>query len=501
MRYYPIAICITLVSAAASAQRFNPDVAARRDIAAFAHRVVDELGTAPGISIAVVRGSKPIYVDTFGIASTSPLRRADARSLFYLASSTKPFTGLAVASLGRKGLIDLDAPIARWLPNSGLPHDIANSITLRELVSLQAAVDNGAITTRLAQTGDYTPELLQRLVSRTRWIEGSPKGTFRYSNAGFNLATLLIERKLGVRWQDLIQHEVLRPAGMTSTTPYPSRAAKAGKVLAAGHLAHKGPPRQTELQKTDVLMQSAGGLYTTASDLARWLSLQLEDGAIDGKRLFPRGLVASTQQPLVAVGTDFGPYHRAAYGMGWYVGSERGVPMLHAFGSFVGNWSHVSFRPKQGLGIGVLINEEAFGGEVAELISDYAYDRLEHQPDLIQRYDTRLTEAKARVAKVRTAVAEEAKRRAERRWTLTLPLNAYTGVYSNRDYGTIKVTIEQEKLSIWFGLMHAAAEPYPRRDSVRVEFVPNQGDVISFVPSQSKIAGSLTYSGMTFTRH
>jgi CubicO group peptidase (beta-lactamase class C family) len=478
----------------------DADAAARRDIAAFAHRVITELGTAPGVAVAVVRKGKPVYSDTFGLATTNPKKPADAQTLFYLASSTKPFTGLAIASLGRKGLVDLDAPISRWLPNSGLPRGIADTITLRELVSLQAGVDNDPITTRLAFTGDHSPALLQRLLAETTTIAKAPRGTFTYSNGGFNIATTLIERKLGLSWQRLVEREVLVPAGMRSTTPYPSRAISAGRVLAAGHVAERGPALQTKLQKSDSLMQSAGGLYTTAGDLARWLSLQLNDGVIDGRRVFPAGLVASTHKPLVNFDTKFGPYHRTGYGLGWYTGSERGRPMIHAFGSFVGNWSHVSFRPDRGVGVAVLVNEEAFGGQVTGLISNYAYDRLAGLADIDALYAMQLTEAKAKVTEARAQASNEMARRAARPWMLTLPRGAYAGAYVNPSFGTIQVANRPQGLVISFGLLSAIAEPYTKPDAVRVAFTPSQASVVTFKAGKGGAIDELTYGDISFRR-
>lgn len=473
---------------------------AGRDIAAYAHEVVNTLGSAPGVSIAVVRGDHPIYVETFGLATSDPSQKANNRTLFYLASSTKPFTGLMIESLGRKGIIDIDAPISSWLPQSELPPEIAASASLRDLVSLRARVDNDPLTFRSAFKGDLTPELRQKLLSQTERLPEVPKGSFQYSNGGFNIATALLERKLGLTWQQLVEREVLRPAGMRSTTPWPSRAARNGRVLSAGHFALSGPPRQAELQKGDEMMQSAGGLYTTSPDLARWLSLQLSDGKVGAKRYFPAGLIASTHQPRVRVDAKFGDYQRDSYGMGWYIGSKDGVPLVHAFGSFVGNWSHVSFRPTTNTGVAVLVNEEAFGGQVAALISDFAYDRLEGKRNLATIYSQRLQQTKLQVEKAREAIAAEERKRAIRPWQLTRPRTAYTGDYHNGSYGGMSVCLEGEELVLHFGRLRAVAEAYPRPDTVRIEFTPGQGRLVEFrTGDQGEVTG-LDYSEIRFVR-
>lgn len=475
------------------------DEQAAQDIRAYAHEVMDTLGIAPGVAIAVVRGSQPVYVETFGQAASEPLVPADNQSLFYLASSTKPFTGLMVASLGRKGLVDLDAPIARWLPKSGLPSQVADTTTLRDLVSLRSGVENDPLTFRSAFTGDLTSHLRQTLLARST-ATGGPKTTFQYSNAGFNIATALLERKFGKTWQQLVQREVLQPAGLTSTTPWPSRAARAGKVLSSGHLALTTSPKQAELQKGDAMMQSAGGLYTTAPDLARWLSLQLGDGVVGGRRYFPAGLVSSTHVPLVPVNKAFGDYRRDSYGMGWYIGSKDKRELVHAFGSFIGNWSHVSFSPSDNVGVAVLVNEEVFGGQVAELISDFAYDRLAGKPGLPAIHAERLRQTKLEVAAAREAIGAEEKKRASRTWQLTRPYAAYAGRFDNADYGRITVTARVDGLDLRFGQLHASAEPYPAPDTMRVAFEPTQGRLVRFSVDAKGDVNALDYGDIPFKR-
>jgi CubicO group peptidase (beta-lactamase class C family) len=72
-----------------------------------------------------------------------------------------------------------------------------------------------------------------------------------------------------------------------------------------------GQPERSYLQKTDQTMHSAGGLISTASDMARWLQVQINDGVLDGERVLPAGLVTSTHSVRVEQNTRFGPYIRS----------------------------------------------------------------------------------------------------------------------------------------------------------------------------------------------
>ena len=74
--------------------------------------------------------------------------------------------------------------------------------------------------------------------------------------------------------------------------------------------------------------------------------------------------------------TTFGDYVRTGYGLGWQVGRYRDDVLIHHFGNFSGSRAHVSFMPERGLGVAVLVNEDAVAGELADLVANYAYDIL-----------------------------------------------------------------------------------------------------------------------------
>lgn len=469
-----LVLLVGLAGAPKPAAASSPDAAA--DIDAFIRRAMAEVETVPGLSIAVVQGDAVVMTAGYGVADVVTRRPVDADTRFYIASATKSFTALAFAARATRGELDLDAPLSCTYPDSGLSLDIAGSTSLTDLLVHRSGLSNNALTFRYAYSGDAGPETMRRLAAETRRDEEAPPGVFRYSNLGYNLATTLA----GGDWRALVQDEVLTPAGLSRTTASIAEARRTG-FLALGHFGDRPDgPRVSPLQKTDATMHSAGGLVSTAHDMARWLELQLNDGVIDGERVFPAGLVASTHQMRVGQERRFGDYHRDGYGLGWNLGSYRGERLVHHFGNFSGSRAHVSFMPDHRIGVAVMVNEDLAAGELADVVANHVYDRLLDRPDLVEASDDAIAGLRARRDQRRSALAAARAERATRPWRLSRSASSYAGAYDSARMGTLRLEATPDGLVATMGPLRALAEPYDEAETVRVELVPFQGETLRF---------------------
>ncbi|MBU1348229.1 MAG: serine hydrolase [Alphaproteobacteria bacterium] len=467
---------------------------------AFARRAMERTEAVPGMAVAVVDAQGPVYAGGFGVSDVETRAPVTADTRFYIASATKSFTALAISAMAARGELNLDAPLATWSEGSGVPVEIASRVTLTDLLSHRSGVDNGPIAFRLAFSGDWTPETLWRLTAETGPGEVAP-GTFDYTNSGYNLATVLIEHRWGRDWRDLVQDEVLRPLGMTHTTALIDEARGAGETVAAGHLGRApGHSERSYLQKTDATMHSAGGLISTANDMAIWLEAQIDDGVIDGRRTLPEGLVAATHVQQVGQEAEFGSYQRTGYGLGWQIGRYGDDLLIHHFGNFAGSRAHVSFMPERGIGVAVMINEDAFAGDLADLVANYAYDWFAGLPDIEAVYDGKLADLALTRDRRRTGLAQSLEARAQRPRTLSLPNAAYSGDYVSQAYGTLTVREAGDRLEAAIGVQHALAENFTAPESLRVELTPFSGEVIVFTLDADARPASLEYSGGTYVK-
>lgn len=494
-----LAVAILLASPSAGMAQDRADFPAAMD--AFARRALQRTEAVPGMAVAVVDRDGAVVKAGYGVADVETGAPVTTGTRFYIASATKSFTALAITAMAERGQVDPDAPLSRWSPTSGVPSEIANRITLTDLLSHRSGVDNGAIAFRAAFSGDWTPETMWRLTDQTRPREGGAYGAFAYSNAGYNLATVLLEHEQGRDWRALVRDEVLEPLGMARTTAFINEARADGGVVAAGHLGLiAGHPERSPLQKVDATMQSAGGLISTADDMAIWLEAQINDGRVAGRQALPAGLIASTHAPRVAQDTTFGDYVRTGYGLGWQVGRYRDDVLIHHFGNFSGSRAHVSFMPERGLGVAVMVNEDAVAGELADLVANYAYDWFARLPDIEAVYDAKLEELAVRGDRRRAGLAAGREARAQRPRTLSLTDAAYVGDYVSPAYGTMTVRAADGRLVLSIGVQSAVAENYTDPESLRVELTPLAGEVVVFTIGDDGRPISLTYDGESFVR-
>ncbi|AAK23481.1 serine hydrolase domain-containing protein [Caulobacter vibrioides] len=461
----------------------------------FARRALAELATVPGLSLAVVQGREVVMAAGYGVADLGTGRPAHADTAFYIASSTKAFTALAIAAIAARGTFALDAPLSRWIGDSPFPADLAASVSLSDLLCHRSGLENQPIAHRAAFTGEHTPAAMSALLRSTIRSKDTPHGVFRYTNTGYNLATTLIEDRFGLDWRDMVDREVLRPAGMTRTTARID-AARRRKGVALGHTpAADGRIAPSPLQKTDATMQPAGGLVSTAREMARWLEIQLNDGVLEGRRLFPEGLVASTHRPRVPQQAKFGPYVRDGYGLGWQTGRYGEQPLIHHFGNFAGARAHVSLMPARGVGVAVMANEDALAGEVTDLVANYVYDCLAGRVDLEAVYESELSALKDRIARRRAGLTASRAERAARPWSLSRANANYLGAYHNPQMGRLDIVEANARLMVRAGAMASPAEAGGQPETLRVELVPLSGQVIRFVGD-----GELVLDGQTYVR-
>ena len=457
-------------------------------------------GLIPGAAVIVVGRDGPMFVRGFGVRDVETREPVTAGTGFYIASSTKPFTGTLAALLASRGVVDLDAPLSRYLPELRMNAPLsADSVTLRALLTHTSGLRNNPIVFRTAFSGEHDDALLLRMLAQS---EPRPR-TYAYDNLGYVVAALAMERATGRDWQDLLKSEVFQPLGMTRTTARVSEATAAGWPLAEPHMTMpEGVQRIADL-KTDNTMHAAGGIYTTPDDLARWLQAQLTMGRVDGRQVLPEAVVRLAQTPAAMHTDTFYRYVRSGYGLGWQTADYEGERMIQHFGGFEGWRAHVSFLPDRGMGVAVLINESGpISGPVADVIATYAYDLLLGRPDVNAKYAAERTRMMEGAARSRQAILTDRANRATRPPTPDERKPFFVGTYENEMMGTFSVRLNESR-ELWatLGGMSARMDPFTRPDALRMELLSGRGQPVRFHFRDDRTpADSVTLDGRTFRR-
>lgn len=469
----------------------------RNDVDSFVQRVVDA-GLAPGLGVAVAVGDRVVYSEGFGVVDIDSRRPVEEHTQFYIASTTKALTATAALIAAQRGELDLDAPMTRYLPDARLPAGVdPRSIRVRDLLGLtHGLAGNGPVVFRTAFTGEFTEAQLLELL---RHHEATGSREFAYNNLGYNLVGLVLEAVYDESWKDVVQRLVLDPLGMTSTTAWRSRSDPAR--LAMPHEIGADGFRRIPLGKYDENLHAAGGHFTTAADLARFLAAHMSDGRIDGVERLPGDALAATHRQHAAQDRDFGPYHRHGWGLGWDLGTLGEDTIVHRFGGFSGFRSHASFMPAHDIAVVVLTNGDGPASPSTDLIANYIYERLLLRPGVEQRYSEQLATFTARAATMQQQVVEHLAERAARHAAMPRPLADYAGVYENPQFGTMDWRVIAGGLELRMGVVQTRAEVYDAdADALRVE-VAGSGNVATFrFSGRGQPAQSVQMADVVYTR-
>lgn len=438
----------------------------------FVNDLLRDVPEAPSLGIAVVRDGKTVYL-------------REPQTGYYIGSTTKAYTGLACAILAQRGKLDLDAPITKYLPEANLK----NAPTLRAFLTHTSGLENNGMVWRTAVTGEHTPAQLVSLLAYSKPAEPG----FRYSNLGYVVASLAVERVTGKRWQDALCDLVFKPLGMNRTTAYMSEAKK--KPMATPYRVNrKGAVEVVSPTKTDPTMHAAGGIVTTPEDLAKWLNANIEanGGGI------PHAAFAAAQTMQVPAVLQRGDLTARGYGFGWYIGDFKGENARFHQGGYAGWQSSFSFLPEKKIGVGIMVNAS---GPIAQRVllvaTSTIYDvLLGKSPDSAAI----VADFKANLAKGRAFLIADAEKRAARPWMLKHPNGAYTGTYENPQFGTLVIREEGGHLVAATGGVQSVLEAFTEPETARVELVPENGEVLRFRFTDGDKAGSLAWGTDEFTR-
>jgi len=500
----PILAILTFLHATAhpaAAQRSGPDAAnIARQVDSLAAEAI-RAGLAPALGVAIAMDGKTIYSKSHGMADVTNHVAADARTLWYLASTSKSLTGFGVSLLADAGALRFETPIATLLPNASWhPGAHPERLTLASFLSHTHHLDDRAIVMSAAFTGE---------VPESRWPQmialAGPTGNedLVYTNFGYNVAAMVIDRVRPEGWKAYLQQAVYSPAGMRETYARVSgvdgqRIAKPHRLTADGHFITE------PFFKTDATMNSAGGHLATLDDLARWAIVQMDSGEIDGRRVFPASAVALSHR-LIARQTReqskrFAFFERYGWSAGWDIGSYEGEPMVSRFGGYMSTRSHLSFLPDRRIGV-VAMSTGGLGSSLTDVIAAFVYDLDAGRPDVLERARERVAQLQDRLASARRSVATSDSVRAERqRQPLGRPLTDFTGTFHDDNYGAVVFRLENGRLQYRWGALYGPAETHDAsRGQLRVE-VAGSGTVVSFDLPARGPATAITINGIRFGR-
>jgi len=312
-------------------------------------------GDGPGASVLVVSKGRVVLTRSYGLSDVEREVRVTPATNFRLASLTKQMTATAIMLLAADRTIAYDDDVTKWV--TGLPA-YARGVTIRQLLSHTGGLPDYEDFVPDSQTAQVHDRDIPALVSHSpapRFAEGT---RYEYSNTGYALLALVVERASGKPFDDFLHARIFRPLGMAQTLAFVDGRSTVPH-RAWGYTIAKTGLRLTDQSNTSATLGD-GGVYSNILDLAKW-----------DRSMRKHTLVAAEAQRLAWTPATLPAGARSEYGFGWFVDADHGEMRLRHHGESRGFTNGVVRYPASGVSVFILTNRT--GGapwDIAQRIAD-----------------------------------------------------------------------------------------------------------------------------------
>ncbi|WP_448100433.1 serine hydrolase domain-containing protein [Luteibacter jiangsuensis] len=293
-------------------------------------------GDGPGASLLVVREGVPLVRRGYGFADLEHRVPASPQTDYRLASVSKQFTAAAVLLLAQGGKLSLDDRARKWLPE--LP-PVADAITIAQLLSHQGGLIDYEDVMPADTRVPLRDEDVLDLMAKTDRLYFAPGTSYRYSNGGYAMLALIVQKASGMPFQDFLRKRVFQPLGMNDTLAY-VREGPPVPHRAFGYSEESGRWVRTDQSMTSSVLGD-GGIYSSIDDMARWDAALYDDRLLsDASRAAAFTPKTRTDDPTIE------------YGYGWRI---TGDSVWHS-GETIGFRNVIVRYPKRHLTVILLTN-------------------------------------------------------------------------------------------------------------------------------------------------
>jgi CubicO group peptidase (beta-lactamase class C family) len=324
-------------------------------------------GGIAGSSFYVVRDGRIVVADHRGMQDADANVPVDAQTIYHWASITKTMTGIAIMQLRDRGLLNLDDPIVRYVPELAKVHDPfgdPGAITLRQLMSHSAGFGGATWRWRDREWQPFEPPGWAQLAAMIPYTEVKykPGSRFSYSNPGIVYLGQVIERLSGEDFEVYIDKNILRPLGMHEsyfdrTPPFllPHRS--------HSYYIHDGKRVPARFDADTGVTVSNGGLNSPLPDMAKYVAFLLDDAKreADYDLVLKRSSLEEMWKPQISAGEDFtqGRMASSTYsGLSFFLDTTDGIRIIGHNGDQNGFRAYLSLCPDQHMGSLLTFNTE-----------------------------------------------------------------------------------------------------------------------------------------------
>ena len=457
----------------------------------------------PGMAIAVVKDDSLVFAKGYGVIEMGKPAPANEHTRFAIGSTTKAMTVASLAMLVDEGKLKWDDRVIDYFPDFQLYDPYATrELTVRDLLTHRTGLPGTDLLWALPENQYSLPEMMRRL----RYVK--PLSSFRsqweYQNVMYAIAGGLVAKISGMPWETFVRTRIFAPLGMNESVPLVSEVIGKPNVAVPHDDVHD-TVRVVRVRTTDAIAP-AGSVWSSVSDMSKWMRFMLDSGRVGDKRLIKPATFREIVAPEIRAPESQYPALELAqpklftYALGWFVEEYNGETVWMHTGSIDGMCAIIALMPSRRVGVYVLENLDH--AELRHALIYKVFD-MYHPPAKGPARDwsadlKALFEAKHAAAR-KAAVAAQGKRTEA---PASLKLDEYAGTYVDSTYGTVEITLRDSTLSARFEkfdigeLVHTTYDSFRSRKDDPMERVTE----LTFVPDGTGHVASLEVFGATFVR-
>jgi CubicO group peptidase (beta-lactamase class C family) len=309
---------------------------------ALSRRITDLAGAfqaaqqIPGLAVGLVQHGQVVYARGFGVTRLRTIQPITRRTLYHMASVTKTLTAAAILQLVDRRLVELDAPVTRYLPGYSMRDSRYRLITIRQLLSHTAGMPD--VTDYRWGHPEYDSDALRRYVAglRDSSLISAPGQEWHYSNIGFEVLAEVVADVSGESFESYVQRHILSPSGMGHSNLL--MTGLRASDLAWGHERRGEAVEPRRVYPYNRPHAGSSTLHADVEDMIRWALVNLGHGQLDGRRLLlaedyttlwrpERDITAQMREIYAAAHAQFS-YDRCSIALAWFICARHGEELV-----------------------------------------------------------------------------------------------------------------------------------------------------------------------------
>lgn len=403
----------------------------------------------PGASIAIVTKDNPVIAKGYGTKTLNKNEPIDKNTLFAVGSITKSFTALALGMLVDEGKINWDDRVVDYIPYFKLydPY-VTNAFTIRDLL-----IHNSGLKKVCGGTFTYGADINRtEIIKRLKYLK--PVSGFRskpaYQNLTYIVAGEVVAVVSGLTWEEFIKTRIFKPLGMNKSVTSYSEIINSKNVATPHHKDENFKVIPVSHRNMDNLAP-CGSIYSTASDMAKYMKLFLNEGVVGADTIVSQKVIAEILKPQILYPPIFSYHNKfTSYGFGWWLTPKNSNTIIEHSGGVDGMTANIHMIPELEFGAVVFNNQEEFTSIlITYLLMLEALN--EKNIEIYEKLKTNREKWKERTIKQHEDLVSSQIQGTHP----SLNLEKYTGTFFDEMYGDIFVQCRNDELFLEFSHTHS----------------------------------------------